>query len=77
MVSLGRTYFDIAIGILKEERRPMTAREITELALTKFLITAPGKTPEASMSGSQIRRPHRRREAGDDPAAGSQEVDRI
>jgi hypothetical protein len=52
MMSLGRTYFDIALAILKEERRPMTAREITELALTKFLITEPGKTPEASMSAA-------------------------
>jgi hypothetical protein len=52
MVSLDRTYFDIAIAILKEEPRPMTAREIPELALTKSLIAAPGKTPEASMNAA-------------------------
>lgn len=41
-----------AEAVLKSARRPLTAREITELALKRGLIAPKGKTPEATMSAT-------------------------
>jgi restriction system protein len=44
------TFLNAAEKILRQARKPLTAREITELALAKGLIQTAGKTPEATMS---------------------------
>ena len=44
------TYLEAALHILGVVQRPMTAREITERALTEKLIIPRGKTPQATMS---------------------------
>lgn len=46
---------DAAIAVLKNARRSLTTREITEAALKKGLITTQGKTPEATMSAALYR----------------------
>lgn len=43
------TFYEAAIEILRAADRPLTAREITDQALEKGLITSNGRTPEASM----------------------------
>jgi hypothetical protein len=45
----GMTYYEAALQILRSSRQPLTAREITELAITDGLIGPTGKTPHASM----------------------------
>lgn len=44
----------IAYQILKEAKKPMHSREITEIALKKRLIKTSGKTPEATMNAQLI-----------------------
>jgi hypothetical protein len=46
------TFAEAAENILREESRPMTAREITEIALGRRLIRSRGKTPVATMSAA-------------------------
>jgi HB1, ASXL, restriction endonuclease HTH domain len=46
------TYVDAAVTVLKEMRRPLTAREITEAAIKRGLLTSVHRTPEASMSAA-------------------------
>jgi hypothetical protein len=43
------TFLAAAETVLKSARRPLTTREVTELALRRGLITPTGKTPEATM----------------------------
>lgn len=43
-------YYEAALHILRSTDRPMTAREITNEALERRLITPRGKTPQATMS---------------------------
>lgn len=45
-------FIEAAEEVLRGERRPLTAREITELALVRGLIDTHGKTPEATMSAA-------------------------
>lgn len=47
------TFIDAAYQVLKEKGIPLTAKEITEIALKKKLIETLGKTPVATM-GSQL-----------------------
>ena len=44
------TYYEAALQILRSVRRPLTTREITDLAIAQELITPTGKTPQATMS---------------------------
>jgi HB1, ASXL, restriction endonuclease HTH domain len=44
------TYLEAAEKVLRAAKRPLSAREITEIALREGLITSHGKTPEATMS---------------------------
>jgi hypothetical protein len=68
------TFLEAAEAVLRTSRKPLTAREITEIAIRKGLVQTHGKTPEATMSaalygapsGSPIRReftPRRQRAA--------------
>jgi hypothetical protein len=43
------SYYEAAMQILKAAERPLTLREITDLALAEGLIVPTGKTPIASM----------------------------
>ena len=43
------TYLRAAEAVLREARRPLSAREITELALSKGLIQPRGRTPVKTM----------------------------
>lgn len=47
------TFKKAAYYILREKKRPLSAKEITKFALKSGLITSQGKTPEATM-GTQI-----------------------
>lgn len=40
------------LPVLREARRPLTSREITERAVEQGLIAPAGKTPEATMSAA-------------------------
>jgi hypothetical protein len=51
------TFAAAAELILRDERREMTTAEITELALTRGLISSRGKTPVATMSAALYTRP--------------------
>jgi hypothetical protein len=44
------TYYEAALQILRSVQRPLSVREITDLAITKGLITPAGKTPHATMA---------------------------
>jgi hypothetical protein len=46
------TYFEAALRVLRETKRPMTTRELTHAAIASGLITPIGKTPEATMSAT-------------------------
>lgn len=46
------TYYEAAIQVLKIAHRPLTVREITDLAVERSLIVPGGKTPHASMSAA-------------------------
>jgi hypothetical protein len=46
------TFAQAAEHILREQARPMTATEITEMALTMRLVTSSGKTPVATMAAA-------------------------
>ena len=58
------TFLEAAELILRQAKRPLTTREITELALRRGLLKTRGKTPEATMSaalyGATTERPIRR-----------------
>ena len=43
------TYYEAALQTLRSAGRPLTTREITDLAIAKGLIVPTGKTPHASM----------------------------
>lgn len=47
-----QTFLDIAELVLREAKKPLTYREITERALLGGLIKTNGKTPAATMSAS-------------------------
>ena len=49
------TYYKAAIEVLKAAKRPLTVREITNLAIEAGLITPRGKTPAATMSAALYR----------------------
>ncbi|MGH2868283.1 MAG: winged helix-turn-helix domain-containing protein [Solirubrobacteraceae bacterium] len=46
------TFAEAAENVLRKERRPMTAKEITEIALARKLIRSQGKTPTATMTAA-------------------------
>jgi HB1, ASXL, restriction endonuclease HTH domain len=46
------TFLEAAEAVLRSAKRPMSAREITELALHRGLLDSHGKTPEATMSAT-------------------------
>jgi hypothetical protein len=50
------TYYDAALEVLKSVRRPLTAREITDEAIVRGLITPVGKTPLATMKAELYHR---------------------
>ena len=43
------TYYEAALSVLRSARRPLSAQEITDLALQQKLIQPAGKTPKATM----------------------------
>jgi hypothetical protein len=47
------TYYEAALKILGSVQQPLTAREITDRALERGLITPQGKTPHSTM-GSML-----------------------
>lgn len=51
------TFLQAAEQVLRTAKRPLTAREITEVALRKGLLETSGKTPEASMSAVLYKAP--------------------
>ena len=68
------TYLDAAIQVLREARRPLTTRELTEAALRRELISPLGTTPIATMSATLYRhlrdaqKPRIRRDSQPGPA---------
>jgi hypothetical protein len=44
------TYYEAALQVLRSARHPLTAREITDRAIERGLITPHGKTPHDTMS---------------------------
>lgn len=44
------TYYEAAVKILTSVGKPLTAREITDLALKRGLIIPSGKTPHETMN---------------------------
>jgi hypothetical protein len=44
------TFLTAAEQVLQEAKRPLTAREITQFAISRGLLKSAGKTPEATMS---------------------------
>jgi hypothetical protein len=46
------TYIVAAEAVLKAAGRPLSTREVTELALKRGLINPAGSTPEATMSAN-------------------------
>lgn len=49
------TFQEAAAVVLRDFARPMTANEITEVALARGLLKTRGKTPEATMSATLYR----------------------
>lgn len=44
------TYYEAALQVLRCARHPLTAREITDQAIERGLITPQGKTPHETMA---------------------------
>ena len=44
------TFLEAAEEVLRTAQRPLSAHEITEIAVSRGLLTSTGKTPEATMS---------------------------
>jgi hypothetical protein len=47
----GMTYLEAAIAVLESCQRPMSAREITDEAISRGLLKPSGKTPVRTMEG--------------------------
>jgi hypothetical protein len=48
-----RSFLEAALVILREAQRPMTAREIVDIALERGLVRTAGRTPDATL-GAQL-----------------------
>lgn len=46
------TFLEAALLILREERRPLTSREVFDLAMAKGLLTTAGRTPERTLTSA-------------------------
>lgn len=46
------TFLEAAEVVLRTARKPLTVREITEIALRRGLLETHGKTPDATMSAA-------------------------
>ena len=46
------TFLEAAEAVLRAAKRPLTTREITDIALQRGLLRTGGKTPEATMSAA-------------------------
>lgn len=46
------TFLEAAEKVLRSSKQPLTAREITDLALRRGLLKSGGKTPDATMSAA-------------------------
>lgn len=44
------SYYEAALQVLRFSQRPLTTREITDIAIKSGLLTPRGKTPDATMS---------------------------
>lgn len=44
------SFLDAALVILKESKRPMTARELADAVLSRGLVTTGGRTPDATLA---------------------------
>jgi hypothetical protein len=44
------TYYEAALQVLRSTDRPLTAREITDIAVQRGFIAPRGKTPHATMA---------------------------
>ncbi len=51
------TFQEAAEEVLRASKRPLSVREITEIALNRGLLSTRGKTPEATMSAELYRAP--------------------
>jgi hypothetical protein len=51
------SYLEAAAKILRSAKRPLSAREITEMAIHRGLIETHGKTPAQTMSAALYRAP--------------------
>jgi len=51
------TFLQAAEEVLRSTKRPLSAREITELALQRGLIQSVGKTPAATMRAALYKAP--------------------
>lgn len=49
MECAGMTFYEAAVEVLKESKRPLHYKKITELAISKSLLSHVGKMPEATM----------------------------
>src|SRR5687768_9978990 len=45
------SYREAALEVLRNERRPMTAKEIIAVATARGLLSSGGRTPDASLAG--------------------------
>jgi HB1, ASXL, restriction endonuclease HTH domain len=45
-----KSFFEAALSVLEREGKPLTTREVVQLAIRRGLIEPKGKTPEATMS---------------------------
>ncbi len=50
--SIVRNFKEAAYNVLKKEKRPLSAKEITQIALKERLIASNGKTPDATMGAT-------------------------
>ena len=51
------TFLEAAEIVLRTAKKPLTVREITDVALRRGLLETRGKTPEATMSAALYRTP--------------------
>ena len=67
------TFLEAAAAVLRAAKRPLTTREITDIALQRGLLRTSGRTPEAIMSAAlTVLRPTRRFVASSRPGGSEQ-----
>lgn len=56
-----------AIRVLKDSRKPLSLRDITEQIVNRKLVTVKGKTPEKTLYGVIFKKEKLRKERGEKP----------